>query len=185
MQREDRAGDEASIAFEHRFRRQNYCLRVWRRGRSLHLRGIPWLPQAVRVLCQVVFHADIPVQVDIPRGVVFMHNGLGTVIHTRVRFAGPAIVFHNVTIGNRTTADDRVPTIGRRVFIGAGAVIIGDIEIGDDCIIGANSVVTASVPSGHRAVGSPARISRCADGVIDELFPGVPASTPGPRRAAA
>ena len=175
-----------AVALERRLRRQNYMLRIWRVGSRLHAHRVPLLPQVVRVACQVIFHADVPAQARIARGVVFMHNGLGVVIHPRVAFEGPAVVFHNVTIGNRHIADDGVPRIGSRVFIGAGAVIIGDIEIGDDCIIGANAVVTTSVASGHMAVGNPARVVPCRAGLIDAIFGGAPrAIAPAERDAAA
>ena len=47
------------------------------------------------------------------------------------------------------------PIIGSRVEIGAGAVVIGNVRIGDDCFIGANCVVSFDVPSG--AIVRPAR----------------------------
>lgn len=50
--------------------------------------------------------------------------------------------------------------IGRDVWIGRGSVILPGVEIGDGCIIGANSVVTKSIPSGTIAVGSPAKPMR-------------------------
>lgn len=51
-----------------------------------------------------------------------------------------------------------VPKIGNDVFLGCGCVLLGDIEIGDGAVIGANAVVTKSVPAGCTAVGIPARI---------------------------
>lgn len=50
------------------------------------------------------------------------------------------------------------PTIGNNVIIYAGAMILGDISIGDNCIIGANSVVTKSCPPNSILVGTPAKI---------------------------
>lgn len=47
----------------------------------------------------------------------------------------------------------RHPTVGNRVVVGAGAKILGDIVIGDDVLVGANSVVTKPVPPNHTAVG--------------------------------
>jgi acetyltransferase-like isoleucine patch superfamily enzyme len=47
--------------------------------------------------------------------------------------------------------------IGRRVFVGARAIILKGVTIGDDAIIGAGAVVTRDVPPGHTAVGNPAR----------------------------
>lgn len=47
----------------------------------------------------------------------------------------------------------RHPTIGDRVVVGAGAKILGNIEIGNDVLVGANSIVTKPVPPDHTAVG--------------------------------
>ncbi len=49
-----------------------------------------------------------------------------------------------------------VPQVGDHVIIGAGAKLVGSIEIGSYCQIGANAVVRTSVPSGCTAVGVPA-----------------------------
>jgi serine O-acetyltransferase len=51
-----------------------------------------------------------------------------------------------------------VPRLGGHVDVGAGAKLIGELVVGDHARIGANSVVTRDVPSGHTAVGVPARI---------------------------
>lgn len=48
-------------------------------------------------------------------------------------------------------------TIGRNVWIGGGALILPGVEIGDDAVIGAGSVVTRSVPEGVTVAGNPAR----------------------------
>ncbi len=48
--------------------------------------------------------------------------------------------------------------IGRNVWIGAGAIILPGVTIGDDALIGAGSVVTRDVPPGATAYGNPARI---------------------------
>jgi maltose O-acetyltransferase len=48
--------------------------------------------------------------------------------------------------------------IGRNVWIGAGAIILPGVTIGDDALIGAGSVVTHDVPPGARAFGNPARL---------------------------
>lgn len=49
-------------------------------------------------------------------------------------------------------------TVGDRVFIGCGAIILPGISIGDDCVIGAGAVVTRDVPAGSVCAGNPARI---------------------------
>lgn len=50
-----------------------------------------------------------------------------------------------------------MPTVGDRVVIGNGAVVIGRIQIGDGARIGANAVVLRDVPAGMTAIGVPAR----------------------------
>lgn len=52
--------------------------------------------------------------------------------------------------------------IGRNVWIGAGAIILPGVTIGDDALIGAGSVVTRDVPAGVTAVGNPARVRSAA-----------------------
>jgi serine O-acetyltransferase len=64
-----------------------------------------------------------------------------------------------VTLGDRGSWGD-APRVGNRVLIGAGAKLIGEIVIGDDCVIGANAVVHTSVPTGHIAVGVPAVVKK-------------------------
>lgn len=67
---------------------------------------------------------------------------------------------HGVTIGN-TMFKSKCPTIGDGVFIGAGAKIIGEIEIANNVKIGANSLVTESILTPNVvAVGVPAKIIR-------------------------
>jgi len=63
-----------------------------------------------------------------------------------------------VTIGLRRTGKRGSPIIGNRVDIGAGAKILGEIKIGDDCSVGANAVVLTDVPPRSIAVGVPAQV---------------------------
>lgn len=66
-----------------------------------------------------------------------------------------------MTIGSKWSGANclgEAPHIGNYVMIGAGAVILGNISIGDNVIIGANAVVTHDVPSDSLAVGVPAII---------------------------
>ena len=82
----------------------------------------------------------------------------GVVINGTV---GDNCVFHgNNTIGNKGKGSESVtPTLGNGVDVGVGAVIIGDVTIADNCIIGANSVVTKSfeVP-GTVIAGVPGKV---------------------------
>lgn len=87
---------------------------------------------------------------------VLIHS-TGVVINGRVRGGEHVYLEHQVTIG----AEQRQsPVLGDRVFVGAGAKIVGAIAIGDDCRIGANAVVVHDIPSGATAVGIPAKVIR-------------------------
>lgn len=70
-------------------------------------------------------------------------------------------IFHQVTIGSNTLPDSRgqgAPTIGRNVYIGAGAKIIGAVTVGDNARIGANTVVTFDVPANATVVQERPRV---------------------------
>ncbi len=91
--------------------------------------------------------------VDISPGAVIgpglrVSHGTGIVIGNGVRIGDDALLLHQVTLG---AASDRrigdMPTVGDRVFIGAGAKIIGGVTVGDDVFIGVDAVVTDDVPS--------------------------------------
>ena len=87
---------------------------------------------------------------------VLIHSQ-GVVINGSVRGGEDIYLEHQVTIG----AEGRqAPVLGSRIFIGAGAKIIGPVQIGDDVKIGANAVVTRDLPDGATAVGVPARVVR-------------------------
>ena len=75
-------------------------------------------------------------------------------------YVGDGCIFHgNNVIGNKKTGDkNSVPKIGNNVDIGTGAIIIGDVVIADNCVIGAGSVVTKSFTKpGTVIAGVPAK----------------------------
>ena len=94
---------------------------------------------------------------------VFFPHPIGIVIGLKVEIGKSCIVYQNVTIGTKDTFDNlnsRYPKIGKNVVIYPNSIIIGDIEIGDNSIIGAGSLVLNDVPSNSIVAGSPARIIR-------------------------
>ena len=90
---------------------------------------------------------------------VIVHSH-GVVINSSVIGGRGIIVEHQVTIGEEK---GQSPVLADRVFIGAGAKLIGGITIGNDTKIGANAVVNTDVPDGATAVGVPARIIQAED----------------------
>lgn len=86
-------------------------------------------------------------------------HGMGVVIGETTEIGDDCLIFHGVTLGGKSFSDvKRHPTIGNKVIIGAGAKILGNITIGDNSIVGANSVVTKDVPSGVVVTGIPAQL---------------------------
>lgn len=91
-------------------------------------------------------------------GLFIGHTG-GIVVSPYATVGRDCNLSHNVTIGvTRGGARPGAPTIGDRVYIGPGAVVIGAVTVGDDAAIGANSVVTKDVPAGSTARGNPAAV---------------------------
>jgi len=104
----------------------------------------------------------LPYTVRVGRRVRLEH--FGGMILVAQTIGNDVIIRQNTTFGiaNLDSLNDR-PVIGNRVEIGAGAVIVGRVHIGDDAIIGANAVVAKSVPAMAIVGGVPARLIRMRD----------------------
>jgi serine O-acetyltransferase len=111
----------------------------------------------------LTFGADINPAARLGRGLMIDH-GTGVVIGETAVVEDGVSILQGVTLGGTgKEAGDRHPKIREGVMIGAGASILGNIEIGARAKIGAGSVVLSDVPPGCTAAGVPARIvGRCA-----------------------
>ncbi|MCC6176311.1 MAG: serine O-acetyltransferase [Chloroflexi bacterium] len=90
---------------------------------------------------------------------LFIDHGMGVVIGETAEIGTDVTLYHGVTLGGVSTQrGKRHPTIGNRVVVGAGAKVLGAIEIGDDSRIGANAVVVKPVPANSIVVGVPGQI---------------------------
>lgn len=97
---------------------------------------------------------------------VFLDHATGIVVGAFVTIGDEVTIMQNVTVGRNAEDPNKAPRIGRGVLLSSGATIIGDISIGDFAKIGAGSVVTRDVPGGCTAVGVPARLTNCPEGVL-------------------
>jgi serine O-acetyltransferase len=87
---------------------------------------------------------------------VLVHS-TGVVINGEVRGGRNVVIEHQVTVG----ADRRQsPVLGDDIFIGAGAKVIGPVQVGSGARVGANAVVVKDVPAHSTVVGIPARVVR-------------------------
>ena len=103
-----------------------------------------------------VYGIEIASTTKIGRRLSIPHQS-GIVIHYRAEIGDDCHVLQNVTIG-AVPGQHEVPKIGNRVFISAGAVILGNVTVGDDAKIGPNAVVIANIPAGATATAVPARV---------------------------
>ena len=103
----------------------------------------------------VITGADIPINTQIAGGLLIPHPN-GIVMHADVKIGPNCLIFQQVTLGSKN--DSKPPIIGGHVDIGAGAKLLGEINIGNHAKIGANAVVLIDVPEGKSAVGVPAKI---------------------------
>lgn len=116
----------------------------------------------IRVIYRIVVDwfmgIDLPSKVRIGRRPVFFHS-TALVINEAVVIGDDCILRHSVTIGNKLTkeGESASPVVGDRVEFGAGAIVLGPINIGDDAKIGAGSVVTKNVEPNAIMVGNPSR----------------------------
>jgi putative colanic acid biosynthesis acetyltransferase WcaB len=90
-----------------------------------------------------------------------LYHGYGLVIHSGAVIGSGVILRHGVTIGVKAThGPTTAPILGDNVDVGASAIILGNVKIGDGAVIGAGSVVIKDVPRRATVVGNPARVIR-------------------------
>jgi serine O-acetyltransferase len=106
----------------------------------------------------LMFGIHLDSEADIGRGLYIGHHG--SIWIGPIRMGDYCNISQEVTIGLGGRGDDhgRLPSLGSRVYVAPGAKIFGGISIGDDVAIGANAVVSKSLPDKAVAVGNPARI---------------------------
>ena len=120
----------------------------------------PWtiLYVILHKLTEIFCGISIGSTAKIGRRLTIEHHGC-IVIHGNSVIGDDCLIRHGVTLGN-SGLDDLfgAPKLGNRVQIGAGAKLLGRINVGDDAIIGANAVVVRDVPDKAVVGGIPARI---------------------------
>lgn len=108
-------------------------------------------------LIQIITGIELPCEVEIGRNFVIDHFG-GIIISGYARFGDNCRIRNGVCIGLSRVDDPCAAVIGNNVDIGSGAKLLGRITVGDNVLIGANSVVTRDVPANSTAIGVPALI---------------------------
>jgi len=85
---------------------------------------------------------------------LFIDHGMGTVIGETAVIGDNVTLYQNVTLGGRGNMVEgkRHPTLKNGVMVGAGAIVLGDITIGENARIGANAIVTKNIEDGATAI---------------------------------
>ena len=132
-------------------------IKVHRISHSLYNKKIPILPRLFRFIIFLLYNSDIPSSVRIGKNTVFGHSGIGVVIHQDAVIGDDCTIGQGITIGGRSK-NPKVPIIGNKVYIAAGARVLGPITIGDNVVVAPNAVVIKNVPSNSIVGGIPSKI---------------------------
>lgn len=135
-----------------------YAVLFHRASHWLFQAGLPWLARVLSNVSRLLTGIEIHPGATIGRR-FFIDHGMGVVIGETAVIGDDCTLYHGVTLGGTTwQKGKRHPTLGTGVVVGAGAKVLGPINIGDDARIGSNAVVTREVPAGATVVGIPGRI---------------------------
>ncbi|MFP5080827.1 serine O-acetyltransferase [Pedobacter sp. JCM 36344] len=145
-----------TILFEHSF----HLVFFFRLG--FFFRTIPIIGSFLGIITEyfirIFFASDISCRAKIGGGLFIVH-GHDIVIGSKVKIGENCKIFNGVTLGGKYTEieDAPQPSVGNNIILSTGAKILGDIFIGDNSVVGANSVVLTSVEPNSVVVGIPAR----------------------------
>jgi len=132
-------------------------INLYRVAHWLFTKKIPLFPKLCYYLQFLIFNSSVPYKCKIGKDTRFAYGGIGVVIHSRTEIGENCLIGQGVTIGGKANLH-KAPKIGNFVYIAAGSRIIGDITIGNNVVIGVNSVVTKIVPDNCVVAGIPAKI---------------------------
>jgi serine O-acetyltransferase len=129
-----------------------------RLAHAIHRRGVPLLPRGIMHIARFLTGIEIHPGAKIgPR--FFIDHGMGVVIGETTEIGAGVMLYQGVTLGGTSTRRvKRHPTLHNNVTVGAGAKVIGAVEIGENSQIGAGSVVVTNVPANATVVGVPGHI---------------------------
>jgi serine O-acetyltransferase len=131
----------------------------------LHKVGVFFLPRFISHLARFLTGIEIHPAARIGKG-VFIDHGMGVVIGETAVVGDYCLLYQGVTLGGTgKERGKRHPTLGRNVTVGAGAKILGNINIGRNARVGAVSVVLKDIPPNSTVVGIPGRIVNQRDKV--------------------
>jgi serine O-acetyltransferase len=137
-----------------------HAIWAYRFAHRLHQGGFSFLARALSQFARFLTGVEIHPAARIGRR-FFIDHGSGVIIGETAEIGDDCLLYQGVTLGGTgNQTGKRHPTLMDRVVVGSGAKILGNIRIGSDVRVGANSVVLNSVPALSTVVGSPGRVVR-------------------------
>jgi len=133
---------------------------LFRLSQQFDRQGHRIISRAIEATIFVVFRAILPPSITAGYGLDLSHRGLNVVIHPLTTLGNHVRIEHGVTIAHtsrRSDPDHRRTQIGDGVRIGAGAIIVGPVQIGERAVISPGAVVMRDVPADEVWAGNPAR----------------------------
>lgn len=129
-----------------------------RLSHRLYSIGLPFIPRFLSHFSRFLTGIEIHPGAQMGHS-IFIDHGMGVVIGETAIIGDYCLIYQGVTLGGTgKESGKRHPTLGENVVIGAGAKVLGNIELGNNVRIGAGSVVLRDVPSDCTVVGIPGRI---------------------------
>ncbi|TNE76745.1 MAG: serine O-acetyltransferase [Gammaproteobacteria bacterium] len=137
--------------------------RLWLRGWHYLARLLSF---AVRLFSNVDIHPGATIGARF-----FIDHGAGVVIGETAVIGDDVTLYHGVTLGGTSwNKGKRHPTLGDGVMVGAGAKILGNIQVGDHSRVGANSVVVEDVPESCTVVGIPGKVVKLREAGVPNPY---------------
>jgi serine O-acetyltransferase len=150
-----------------------HAIMLYRIANRLWQRGWRHLPRLLSYVGRIWTSIDIHPGATIGCR-FFIDHGAGVVIGETAEVGNDVTLYHGVTLGGVSwNKGKRHPTLRDRVVVGAGAKILGPIEIGQGARVGANSVVISPVPEGKTVVGIPGKVVRSRIAADEQRVDGI------------
>ena len=135
-----------------------HAVMVHRMSHALWKRKLKWLARVLSNVARLFTGIEIHPGARIGRR-FFIDHGMGVVIGETAVIGDDCTLYHGVTLGGTSwQKGKRHPTLGNDVVVGAGAKVLGPIQIGHGARVGSNAVVVKAVPDGCTVIGVPGRI---------------------------
>ncbi len=139
-----------------------HAIVLHRLAHRLHEKGLFWLPHFISWFSRFLTGVEIHPGARIGKG-FFIDHGMGVVIGETTRIGTNVTLYQGAVLGGiGRNRGKRHPDIADRVMIGAGAKVLGPVEVGEGSKVGAGAVLLQSIPPGSTAVGVPAEVVRRA-----------------------